>query len=101
MLSEEQNRQLTEVGAGTPMGELLRRYWMPIAAVAELEDRPSKPVRLLGEDLVLFKDKEFVTGKLTMSADQPVPEKDVFLVKVDGKDFTFVKQFQPKYVPAP
>ena len=48
-----------------------------------------------------FKDKEFVTGKLTMSADQPVPEKDVFLVKVDGKDFTFVKQFQPKYVPAP
>ena len=36
MLSDEQNRTLTQVGAGTPMGELLRRYWMPIAAVAEL-----------------------------------------------------------------
>src|SRR5206468_2922958 len=31
------------------MGELLRRYWMPIAAVAELDDHPTKPVRLLGE----------------------------------------------------
>jgi 5,5'-dehydrodivanillate O-demethylase oxygenase subunit len=57
MLSAEQNRALTEVGAGTPMGELLRRYWMPIAAVAELDDRPTKPVRLMGEDLVLYKDQ--------------------------------------------
>ncbi|HMH50920.1 MAG TPA: aromatic ring-hydroxylating dioxygenase subunit alpha [Candidatus Acidoferrum sp.] len=57
MLSEEQNRRLTEVGAGTPMGELLRRYWMPIAAVAELDDKPTKPVRLMGEDLVLFRDQ--------------------------------------------
>jgi branched-chain amino acid transport system substrate-binding protein len=48
-----------------------------------------------------FKDKEFVTGKLTMSADQPVPEKDVFLVKVDGTDFTFLKQFKPENTPAP
>jgi 5,5'-dehydrodivanillate O-demethylase len=57
VLSGEQNRTLTQVGAGTPMGELLRRYWMPIAAVAELDDRPTKPVRLMGEDLVLYKDK--------------------------------------------
>ena len=57
MLSEEQNRALTEVGPGTPMGELLRRYWMPIAAVAELDDRSTKPVRLMGENLVLYKDK--------------------------------------------
>jgi 5,5'-dehydrodivanillate O-demethylase len=57
MLSEEQNRRLTEVSAGTPMGELLRRYWMPIAAVAELDDRPTKPVRLMGEDLVLYRDQ--------------------------------------------
>src|SRR5438034_6136942 len=57
MLSAEQNRTLTQVGADTPMGELLRRYWMPIAAVAELDDRPTKPVRLMGEDLVLYKDK--------------------------------------------
>ena len=57
MLSEEQNKALTQVGAGTPMGALLRRYWMPIAAVAELDDHPTKPVRLLGENLVLYKDK--------------------------------------------
>ena len=64
MLSEEQNRTLAEVGAGTPMGELLRRYWMPIAAVAELDDNPTKPVRLMGEDLVLYKDKSGTYGLL-------------------------------------
>jgi 5,5'-dehydrodivanillate O-demethylase len=56
VLSEEHNKTLTEVSAGTRMGELLRRYWMPVAAVAELDDHPIKPVRLMGEDLVLFKD---------------------------------------------
>lgn len=56
MLSEERNRLLCEVGPGTRMGTLLRRYWQPIAAVSELADAPIKPVRLLGEDLVLYKD---------------------------------------------
>ena len=53
MLTEEQNRRLTQVGRGTPMGELLRRYWQPIAALSEMNDRWTKRVRLLGEDLVL------------------------------------------------
>ena len=58
MLSEAQNRELTQVGAGTPMGELLRRYWMPIAGVAEFEGGSDiRPVRLMGEDLVLYRDK--------------------------------------------
>jgi len=57
MLDEATNRTLTQVGAGTPMGELLRRYWHPVAAVAELEDHPVKPVRLLGEDLALYRDR--------------------------------------------
>jgi 5,5'-dehydrodivanillate O-demethylase len=57
VLTQEQNRTLTQVGAGTPMGELLRRYWMPVAAVAELDDHPVKPVRLMGEDLVLYRDR--------------------------------------------
>lgn len=56
MLSEEKNRMLTQVGPGTPMGQLLRRYWMPIAGVSEFDTRSTKPVRLLGEDLVLYKD---------------------------------------------
>ena len=62
MLSTEKNRQLTEVGPGTPMGELLRRYWMPIAGISEFETIESKPVRLLGEDLVLYKDRSGTFG---------------------------------------
>ncbi|MXY59085.1 MAG: aromatic ring-hydroxylating dioxygenase subunit alpha, partial [Chloroflexi bacterium] len=52
MLTAEQNDRLTRVGAGTPMGELMRRYWHPIAAVAMMNDRSTKPIRLLGEDLI-------------------------------------------------
>ncbi len=57
MLSQEENNQLTQVGHGTPMGELWRRYWLPIAASSELIAKPTKAVRLLGEDLVLYRDK--------------------------------------------
>ena len=57
MLTAEQNQALTRVGPGTPMGNLLRRYWHPIAAASEMGDRWTKRVRLLGEDLVLFKDR--------------------------------------------
>ena len=56
MLSEAKNQQLTQVGTGSPMGELLRRYWHPIAGVSEFDARATKPVRLMGEDLVLYKD---------------------------------------------
>jgi len=56
MLSKAKNLRLTQVGPGTPMGRLLRRYWQPIAAVGELEDAATKPIRLMGEDLVLYKD---------------------------------------------
>ena len=51
MLSPEENRTLTAVGRGTPAGALLRRYWLPVAAAAELtEEKPKKKVRVLGED---------------------------------------------------
>src|SRR6266581_4643387 len=63
MLTAEENARLTQVGPGTPMGELMRRYWQPVAAAAELAENPfrTKPVRILGEDLVLFRDR---SGKL-------------------------------------
>ncbi len=48
--------ELTEVGPGTPMGELLRRYWHPVGLVADATETPRK-VRVLGEDLILFRDK--------------------------------------------
>ncbi|MCX7159459.1 MAG: Rieske 2Fe-2S domain-containing protein, partial [Proteobacteria bacterium] len=50
------NDTFTRVGAGTPMGGLLRRYWHPVAAVAGLDDHPVEPGRLMGEDLVLYRD---------------------------------------------
>ncbi len=57
MLEHAKNQLLTQVGPGTPMGALLRRYWMPIAAVSEFDGALSiKPVRLMGEDLTLYKD---------------------------------------------
>ncbi len=44
----EQNERLTRVGPGTPMGNLLRRYWHPIGTALELEREPVQRVRLLG-----------------------------------------------------
>jgi len=49
------DKELTEVGAGTPMGELLRRYWHPVGLAADAGATPRK-VRVLGEDLILFRD---------------------------------------------
>ena len=56
MLTAARNELLTRVGPGTPMGELLRRYWQPIGGASELEKNPIKPIRLMGENLVLYKD---------------------------------------------
>ncbi|CAM9680854.1 unnamed protein product [Phaeothamnion confervicola] len=50
-------KDLTEVGAGTPMGELMRRYWHPVGLAADAGAVPRK-VRVLGEELVLFRDGE-------------------------------------------
>ena len=66
MLTAEQNELLTRIGPGTPCGELMRRYWHPIAAVSELEGlKWNKRVRLLGEDLVLYRDKQGRYGLIT------------------------------------
>jgi 5,5'-dehydrodivanillate O-demethylase oxygenase subunit len=68
VLTREENEFLTQVGPGTPAGELLRRYWMPIAVAAELTaEQPTKFVRLLGENLVLFRDK---TGRVGLIGDR-------------------------------
>jgi nitrite reductase/ring-hydroxylating ferredoxin subunit len=51
------NAALTEVGAGTPCGEWLRRFWHPVALSTDATTRPKK-IRLLGEDLILFRDRK-------------------------------------------
>lgn len=57
MLSVSDNERVTRVGAGTPMGELMRRYWQPVLLSWELPepDCPPVRVRVLGEDLVAFR----------------------------------------------
>jgi len=60
MLTAEDNKLITEVGPGEPMGELMRRFWMPAILASELPqtDCPPIRVRLLGEDLVAFRDSQ-------------------------------------------
>jgi 5,5'-dehydrodivanillate O-demethylase len=65
MLTAEENDLLTRVGPGTPCGELLRRYWQPIARIGDVtEAAPTKHIRVLGEDLVLFRDRSGNVGLL-------------------------------------
>jgi 5,5'-dehydrodivanillate O-demethylase len=63
VLSAEKNERLTQVGPGTPMGNLLRRYWWPILPARDLGNTPVQR-RLLGEDWVLFRDGQDRIGIL-------------------------------------
>src|SRR6202051_3445868 len=59
MMSQEQNDLITRTGPKDACGKLMRMYWQPAALVDELQGpRPVKPVKLLGEDLVLFRNEE-------------------------------------------
>jgi 5,5'-dehydrodivanillate O-demethylase len=62
MLTQAQNDRLSRVGPGTPMGEVLRRYWHPIATVPELDEEPVLAVKLLGENLALYRTEKAVMG---------------------------------------
>ena len=64
MLKPEENDRLCQVGPGTPGGALLRRYWQPAALSVELPERDGAPlrVRLLGEDLIAFRDSNGRVG---------------------------------------
>ena len=65
MISAEQNDFITRVGAGAPAGKLLRSYWQPVALSEELKGpRPLKPVQLMGQHFVLFRDETGRVGLL-------------------------------------
>ena len=66
MLSQDENELLTRVGPGTPMGALFRRFWLPAMLSSELPapDCPPVRLRLLGEDLVAFRDSNGQPGVL-------------------------------------
>ena len=58
MLSVEDNAMITQVGPGTPVGELFRRFWLPALLSSELPEPDCEPVRLvlMGEELIVFRD---------------------------------------------
>jgi 5,5'-dehydrodivanillate O-demethylase len=67
MLTAKENATFTRVGPDSEMGRLLRWYWHPVAAVSQLDENPVRPVKLLGESLVLFRDR---SGHLGLVADR-------------------------------
>jgi nitrite reductase/ring-hydroxylating ferredoxin subunit len=69
MLSREDNELITRVGPGTRMGEVLRRYWMPALMTSELKEPDGEPVRvrLLGENLLAFRDSSGRVGMVDES----------------------------------
>ena len=65
-MTNEENLFLCQVGKGTPMGEVMRRYWMPFALSSDLPEPDSDPIRvqMFGEDLVAFRDTDGIVGLL-------------------------------------
>ncbi|MDT3425829.1 phenylpropionate dioxygenase-like ring-hydroxylating dioxygenase large terminal subunit [Paenibacillus forsythiae] len=64
MLKTEDNKLLTQTDAGTPMGELFRKYWIPVVNSNEIAEPNGKPlkIKILGEDLLIFRDSEGKVG---------------------------------------
>ncbi len=83
METAEGNQFLTQVGKGTPMGELMGRYWHPICAGADMEGKWTKSVRLLGESLVLFRNRQ---GELGLIAEQCPHRRASFLHGIPTAD---------------
>lgn len=83
MMSRDQNRLVTQTGPGTPAGKLLRRYWQPVSLSVELEGpRPVRPVKVLGEDYVLFRDE---TGRIGLiDRDCPHRNADLAYGRLEG-----------------
>jgi phenylpropionate dioxygenase-like ring-hydroxylating dioxygenase large terminal subunit len=86
-----QNQLLTQIGPGTPCGELLRRYWQPAALLDEFDprfdkrmaERPLKALRLMGQDLVLFRDSAGRWGLL--DRDCPHRGADLAFARHEGE----------------
>ena len=65
MMTQEENDLLTQTDRGTPMGELMRRYWQPVALSEELPEGGAPiPVKIMGEELVLYRDEQGKLGLL-------------------------------------
>ena len=83
VMSSEQNDRLTRVGPGTPCGNMLRRYWWPIAFTEEVQKKPFR-ARLLDEDLVLFRDGAGKVGLLERACPHRGAGLELGRVESDG-----------------
>ena len=89
-MNAEQNQLITRIGPGTPCGALMRQYWQPVALLDEFDPRfdaamatrPLKAVRLLGQDLVLFRDEAGRFGLL--DRDCPHRGADLKFARCEG-----------------
>jgi hypothetical protein len=84
MLTAAENERLTRGGPGTPCGELMQRYWHP-AATVQLEDAPVRKVRILGEDLVLFRDRSGHLGPTGCCSSKRKPALELGVVCRPGR----------------
>jgi 5,5'-dehydrodivanillate O-demethylase len=82
-MTPDENERLTRVGPGTPAGEMLRRYWWPVWFSEDLHDKPV-PVRLLGEDLVLFRQGDGQAGLLDRHCPHRGASLELGRVEEDG-----------------
>ncbi|CAB3723616.1 Rieske 2Fe-2S domain-containing protein [Paraburkholderia rhynchosiae] len=84
MLSREDNDVLTQVGKGTPNGDMIRQFWIPAMLASEIKEPGGKPVRvrLLGEDLVAFRDSDGKVGLL----EENCPHRRASLALGDNSD---------------
>src|SRR6266508_2457561 len=84
MLSREENERVTRVGRGTPMDEAMRHYWLPALLTCELPEADCPPVRvkLLGEELVAFRDSRGRIGLLDERC--PHRQASLFLGRNEG-----------------
>jgi 5,5'-dehydrodivanillate O-demethylase len=82
-MTPEENKQLTQVAKGTPAGEMLRCYWWPVWFSEQVTNKPV-PVRLLGEDLILFRDASGNTGLLDRRCPHRGASLELGRVEADG-----------------
>jgi len=85
MLSREDNELISRVGPGTPGGDMMRRYWHPVALAREIPvGGAPKPVRILGEDLVLFRTKVGDLGLIDLHCPHRGTDLSYGRVEADG-----------------
>lgn len=78
-----EDAELTHVGPGTPCGEYLRRFWQPIITAEELHDLPRR-LRIMGEDLVVFRDQRGVVGLLELHCPHRGTSLEFGLISAQG-----------------